>query len=96
MYHIKDVEYLASVFIGTPVGQRARVVFDSGSNWLTVKGCITSKFCHVGPRRVLDPKTNKFVKDPKSKGAKKDLVLNKTDVAYYLNKTKTGYMTNGR
>lgn len=41
LYHVKDVEYLASVFIGTPVGQRARVVFDSGSNWLTVKGCIT-------------------------------------------------------
>lgn len=41
MYYIRDVEYAASVFIGTPVGQRAKVVFDSGSNWLTVKSCLT-------------------------------------------------------
>lgn len=41
LYHIKDVSYLANVYVGAPKGQRARVVFDSGSNWLTVKACIS-------------------------------------------------------
>lgn len=37
----KDVSYLGPVFIGTPFSQGAMVVYDTGSDWLTVKACLT-------------------------------------------------------
>lgn len=46
MLNAKDVSYLAPVFIGTPLSQGAMVVYDTGSDWLTVKACITEKHCN--------------------------------------------------
>ena len=46
MFNAKDVSYLAPVFIGTPLSQGAMVVYDTGSDWLTVKSCITEKHCN--------------------------------------------------
>ena len=46
MLNAKDVSYLAPVFIGTPLSQGAMVVYDTGSDWLTIKACITEKHCN--------------------------------------------------
>jgi hypothetical protein len=46
MYNARDVSFLAPVFIGTPRSQGAMVVYDTGSDWLTVKACITDKHCN--------------------------------------------------
>jgi len=34
------------VFIGTPYSQGAMVVYDTGSDWLTVKACLTDQHCN--------------------------------------------------
>ena len=81
MYHIKDVEYLANIYVGSPVSQKIKVVFDSGSNWLTVKVCLTGSLCHKGPKKIKDPETGKEKVDEKGESVKK----NRTDVAYYWN-----------
>ena len=41
-----DVSYLGPIFIGVPKSQGAMVVFDTGSDWLTVKACFTSQHCN--------------------------------------------------
>lgn len=46
MLNARDISYLAPVFIGTPLSQGAMVVYDTGSDWLTVKACITEKHCN--------------------------------------------------
>jgi len=42
----RDVSYLGPVFIGEPFSQPALVVYDTGSDWLTVKSCYTEKHCN--------------------------------------------------
>lgn len=42
----RDVSYLGPVFIGTPYSQGAMVVYDTGSDWLTVKACLTEQHCN--------------------------------------------------
>lgn len=90
LYNIKDVSYLAYIYVGSPVGQKAKVVFDTGSNWLTVKSCLSGMHCHVGPKKVMNPKSGKPLKDNNGK----DVKVNKTDVVYYWNQSKTGYPAN--
>ena len=46
MYNARDVSFLAPIFIGTPTSQGAMVVYDTGSDWLTVKSCITDNHCN--------------------------------------------------
>ena len=41
LLNAKDVSYLGPVFLGTPFSQGAMVVYDTGSDWLTVKACLT-------------------------------------------------------
>lgn len=41
-----DVSYLGPIFIGVPKSQGAMVVYDTGSDWLTVKACLTSQHCN--------------------------------------------------
>lgn len=41
-----DVSYLGPIFIGVPKSQGAMVVYDTGSDWLTVKACLTDKHCN--------------------------------------------------
>lgn len=42
----KDVSFLGPIFIGTPFSQGAMVVYDTGSDWLTVKACLTDQHCN--------------------------------------------------
>lgn len=74
------------------MGQKAKVTFDSGSSWLTVKACVTKTHCHEGEKKEFDTKTGGYKKDPKQ--PKKQLELKKTDVAYHANKTITGWQAN--
>lgn len=47
LLNAKDVSYLGPVFIGTPFSQGAMVVYDTGSDWLTVKACLTEFHCNM-------------------------------------------------
>ncbi len=39
--NILNTQYIGQLYLGSPVSQQAKVVFDTGSNWLTV----TSDLC---------------------------------------------------
>lgn len=67
LLNARDVSYLGPVFIGTPKSQGAMVVYDTGSDWLTVKSCITENHC------------NKKI-DKKKTLAKLGIKANSTDV----------------
>lgn len=41
-----DVSYLGPIFIGEPKSQGGMVVYDTGSDWLTVKACFTKQHCN--------------------------------------------------
>jgi hypothetical protein len=41
-----DVSYLGPIFIGEPKSQGGMVVYDTGSDWLTVKACFTKSHCN--------------------------------------------------
>ena len=57
--HIRDVTFVADIFVGSPMGQRSRVVLDSGSSWLTIKSCVTSRLCNKSQKVVYDAVTKK-------------------------------------
>ena len=80
MDHIKDVEYIALIYVGTPDSMPARVVYDTGSSWLTVKACITKANCHMSEQEVKS--NGHTVMDPKTHKPKK---MKGYDVAYYTN-----------
>jgi hypothetical protein len=42
----RDVSYLGPIFIGQPKSQGAMVVYDTGSDWLTIKSCLTDQHCN--------------------------------------------------
>jgi hypothetical protein len=42
----KDIAYLGPIFIGSPRSQGSMIVYDTGSDWLTVKACFTEQHCH--------------------------------------------------
>ena len=46
LLNAKDVSFLGPIFIGTPMSQGAMVVYDTGSDWLTVKACLTDMHCN--------------------------------------------------
>ena len=43
MVNILNSQYLGNLYFGSPFGQKATVVFDTGSNWLTVTSDICKK-----------------------------------------------------
>ena len=43
MINIFNSYYIGEIYFGSPISQPARVVFDTGSNWLTV----TSDLCKL-------------------------------------------------
>jgi len=47
LLNAKDVSYLGPVFLGMPFSQGAMVVYDTGSDWLTVKACLTDQHCNM-------------------------------------------------
>jgi hypothetical protein len=89
--NIKDIEYLGNIFIGTPTSQRARVVFDTGSDWLTIKSCLTEAHCHTKKVKVKDP--SNLSEDDEPALADDPAVL-KPDTAYFMNQTSTGSAVN--
>jgi hypothetical protein len=62
--NVKDVEFLGSIFIGTPVSQMARVVFDTGSDWLTIKSCLTEAHCHKKKVKAKKPGDTSLEDEP--------------------------------
>ena len=60
LLNAKDVSYLGPIFLGLPKSQGAMVVYDTGSDWLTVKSCITEMHCN---RRVDKEATLKKLMD---------------------------------
>lgn len=42
----RDISFLGPVFIGSPKSQGAMVVYDTGSDWLTIKSFLTDKNSH--------------------------------------------------
>jgi hypothetical protein len=55
LVNVKDIEFLGEIYIGTPNSQPAKVVFDTGSDWLTIKSCLTEAHCHM---KKVKPKKN--------------------------------------
>lgn len=47
LLNARDVSYLGPIFIGLPKSQGAMIVYDTGSDWLTVKACITEMHCNM-------------------------------------------------
>ena len=45
MKNVLNSQYLSEIYFGTPISQAATVVFDTGSNWVTV----TSDLCSNCP-----------------------------------------------
>ena len=70
--NVKDVEFLGDIYIGSPSSQVARVVFDTGSDWLTIKSCLTEAHCHM--KKVA----------PESL-AQQSQTMKKADTVYYMN-----------
>jgi hypothetical protein len=38
---------LGTIYIGSPVSQKAKVVLDTGSDWLAIKSCLSDAHCHT-------------------------------------------------
>ena len=46
LLNARDISFLGPVFLGSPKSQGAMVVYDTGSDWLTVKSCFSEGLCH--------------------------------------------------
>lgn len=80
--NIKDIEYLGNIFIGTPSSQKAKVVFDTGSDWLTIKSCLTEAHCHTKKVKVKDPSDNSGEDEPADDDGP---AVIKPDTVYFMN-----------
>lgn len=89
--NIKDIEYLGNIYIGTPSSQKARVVFDTGSDWLTIKACLTEAHCHTKKVKAKDPQDQSAEDEPAQED---DPAIVKPDTAYFMNQTSTGSAVN--
>ena len=71
----RDVSYLGPIFIGTPKSQGAMVVYDTGSDWLTVKACLTDQHCNKKPdkKKTLE-KIARMGGDPGAAGLDEEAV----------------------
>lgn len=63
MINILNSQYLGTLYFGSPNGQRATVVFDTGSNWLTVtsdlcKECSTQAYKTKGSDSAINTSEN--------------------------------------
>lgn len=84
LQNIKDIEFLGSIYLGSPTSQKARVVLDTGSDWLTIKGCLSEAHCHT--RKII----NLIEQNSKLKGKP----VEQPDTVYFMNQTVTGQAVN--
>ena len=47
LVNVRDIEFLGDIYLGPPSSQVAKVVFDTGSDWLTIKSCLSEAHCHT-------------------------------------------------
>ena len=58
MTNILNTQYIGQIYLGSPFSQQAKVVFDTGSNWLTV----TSDLCEKCKDQAYSVKNSKSQK----------------------------------
>ena len=72
----------------------ARVVFDTGSDWLTIKSCITEAHCHKKKVKAKKPGDDMAVDELVDDDDDQAEAVLKPDTVYYMNQTTTGQSVN--
>jgi len=72
----------------------ARVVFDTGSDWLTIKSCITEAHCHKKKVKAKKPGDDMAVDELVDDDDDQAEAVLKPDTVYYMNQTTTGQFVN--
>ena len=72
----------------------ARVVFDTGSDWLTIKSCLTEAHCHKKKVKAKQPGDESKEDEPFDEMDQNAQAVEKTDTVYYMNQTSTGSAVN--
>lgn len=72
----------------------ARVVFDTGSDWLTIKSCITEAHCHKKKVKAKNPGDDMAVDELVDDDDDQAEAVLKPDTVYYMNQTTTGQSVN--
>ena len=67
------------------------VVFDTGSDWLTIKGCLTEAHCHT--KKVKPNGGNQTTDEPYDEDSNEKPII-KSDTVYFMNQTTTGSAVN--
>jgi hypothetical protein len=68
-------------------------VFDTGSDWLTIKSCLTEAHCHRTLFKAKQPGDNSE-DEPFDNSDPNSQAVSKTDTVYYMNQTSTGSAVN--
>ena len=63
----------------------ARVVFDTGSDWLTIKSCLTEAHCHKKKVKAKMPGDNSTDDEPFDEDDPAQKGILKADTVYYMN-----------
>lgn len=60
----RDISFLGPVFLGSPKSQGAMVVYDTGSDWLTVKSYLTEANSHkqIDEQKTIESISRRAVK----------------------------------
>ena len=82
--NVKDIEFLGKIYIGTPHSQMAKVVFDTGSDWLTIKSCLTEAHCHRSAFKAKAP-GDTSEDEPFYENDPTGPAVMKPDTVYYMN-----------
>lgn len=72
----------------------AKVVLDTGSDWLTIKSCLTEAHCHMKKVRKKKPGEENKDDEPIDEGDPSVQSMLKADTVYYMNQTSTGSAVN--
>lgn len=68
-----------------PSSQPAKVVFDTGSDWLTIKSCLTEAHCHRKKVKTKKPGDKSEVEELADDDVPSQLSEMKADTVYYMN-----------
>ena len=69
------------------------VVFDTGSDWLTIKGCLTEAHCHTKKVSAKSQGNSTAEEVPFDEESGEKPVI-KSDTVYFMNQTTTGSAVN--
>lgn len=70
------------------------MVFDTGSDWLTIKSCLTEAHCHKKKVKAKKPGDLSAEDEPFDEMDKDARAVEKPDTVYYMNQTSTGSAVN--